>query len=168
MECVGESALCDAALAVFAMNVEAHPDAFNVHDSMGEALLMSGDTTKAIASYRRALALNPNLPSARAALQGLGVELPRVGVDVAESTLRSYVGRYELAPGVVLAITLDNGKLIGQLTGQPTVDLTPLSETRFAVSVGGAVVTFNRDGANAAASLTLEQGGRTITAKKLE
>lgn len=158
----------DAAIAVFAMNVEAHPDAFNVHDSMGEAWLLSGDTAKAIASYRKAYALNPTLPSARAVLERLGEALPAVGVEVPEATLQSYLGRYELAPGLVLTITRDNSKLIGQLTGQPTVDLTPITDTRFAVSVGGAIVTFNRDTAGAVASMTLEQGGRVITAKKTE
>lgn len=158
----------EAAIAVFAMNVEAHPDAFNVHDSMGEAWLASGDTTKAIASYRKAFALNPALPSARAVLERLGVELPAVNVEVPESTLQSYVGRYELAPGMVLAITRDAKKLIGQLTGQPTVHLTPISDTRFLVSEGEAIVIFNRDSAGVVASITLQQGGREITAKKIE
>lgn len=158
----------DAAIAVFTMNVEAHSDAFNVHDSMGEAWLLAGDTAKAIASYRRAFTLNPSLPSARAVLERLGVELPTVRVDVPEATLQSYVGRYELAPALILTVSRDAKKLTGQLTGQPTVDLTPLSDTRFLVSEGGAIVIFERDGAGAVASITLQQGGRTLSAKKIE
>jgi hypothetical protein len=61
-------------------------------------------------------------------------------------------------------VTRDAKRLVGQITGQPTVDLTPISETRFAVSVGGAIVTFDRAGASA----TIEQGGRSITAKRIE
>jgi CubicO group peptidase (beta-lactamase class C family) len=158
----------DAAIAVFTMNVEAHPDAFNVHDSMGEAWLLSGDTTKAIASYRKAFTLNPSLPSARAALERLGVEIPTERVELPETTLQSYVGRYELAPGMVLTVTRDAKKLIGQITGQPTVVLTPSTETRFVVSEGEATVTFDRNGAGAVASATLQQGGRSLTAKKIE
>lgn len=158
----------DKAIAIFAMNVEAHPDAFNVHDSMGEAWLLSGDTTKSIASYRKALEINPALPSARAALERLGVELSTAQVDLPEGTLQSYVGRYELAPGLVLAVTRDGKKLIGQLPGQPTVDLAPLSETRFFVSEGGATVIFNRGSSGVVEGVTLQQGGRSIAGKKIE
>jgi CubicO group peptidase (beta-lactamase class C family) len=163
-----QSGRVDAAIAVFAMNVEAHPDAFNVHDSMGEAWLFSGDTARAIESYRKAFALNPALPSARQALERLGVELPKASVEVSEKILQTYVGRYELAPGAVLAVTRDAKKLIGQITGQPTVDLSPISETRFLTSVGGAIVIFDRNDAGAVTSVTLQQGGRTLTARRVE
>ena len=158
----------DEAIAVFTMNIEAHPDASNVYDSMGEAWLLSGDTAKAITSYRRAYELNPALPSARAALERFGVALPESSVDVSETTLQSYVGRYELAPGMVLAITRDAKKIIGQLTGQPTVTLTPVADNRFLVDDVEAIITFNRDGAGVVESVTLEQGGRKLTAKKVE
>lgn len=158
----------DDAIAVFTMNVEAHPDAFNVYDSMGEAWLLSGDTTKAIANYSKAYELNPALPSARAALEGLGVALPNVSVDVPEATLQTYVGRYELAPGLIIAIERTARKLTGQLTGQPAFNLTPSSETRFLVEEVAAIVTFDRDSAGVVTGLTLEQGGRRLAAKKIE
>ncbi|HET8634369.1 MAG TPA: serine hydrolase [Gemmatimonadales bacterium] len=44
---------------VFALNVRAFPRSANVYDSMGEAQLARGDTTRAVASYRRSLELNP-------------------------------------------------------------------------------------------------------------
>ena len=158
----------DKAIAVFAMNVEAHPDAFNVHDSMAEAWLLSGDTAKAIASYRKALELNPAIPSARAALERLGVAIPTTGVDLPESTLQTYVGRYQLAPGLVLTVTRESKNLIGQLTGQETVALKPLAEGRFSVSEGGAIVLFNRSASGAIEGVTLQQGGREISGKRIE
>ena len=49
----------ETAVAVFALNVEAYPDEWNQHDSLGEALMVSGDLDQAIASYKRSVELNP-------------------------------------------------------------------------------------------------------------
>lgn len=46
--------------AIFAFNAAEHPDSWNVHDSYAEALATMGDKSKAIAHYRRSLALNPD------------------------------------------------------------------------------------------------------------
>ena len=50
----------DEAIAVFKKNVEAHPQSWNAHDSLAEALALKGDTQGAIASYSQALALVKN------------------------------------------------------------------------------------------------------------
>ena len=47
----------DDAIAVFRKNTEAHPESWNAHDSLGEALALKGDNQGAIASYGQALAL---------------------------------------------------------------------------------------------------------------
>jgi pimeloyl-ACP methyl ester carboxylesterase len=54
----------DEAVAVFELNVRERPDAWNPHDSLGDAYHAAGETEKAIASYRRSLELNPDSPSA--------------------------------------------------------------------------------------------------------
>ena len=59
------------AIAVFKGNVQAYPGSADVHDSLGEAYLASGDVQRAIESYRRALAINPSLASAIKALEKL-------------------------------------------------------------------------------------------------
>lgn len=46
-----------AAVALFAMNVANHPESANAHDSYADGLLAVGDTTAAMAEYRRAVAL---------------------------------------------------------------------------------------------------------------
>jgi hypothetical protein len=46
-------------------------------------------------------------------------------------TLKAYVGEYELQPSFILTITEENGKLYGQATGQPKVELKPISSTEF-------------------------------------
>lgn len=45
------------AIAIFEANVKAHPDSWNVYDSLGEALETTGDVKGAIKNYEKALAL---------------------------------------------------------------------------------------------------------------
>jgi len=49
----------EAAIQVFRWNVEAHPLSHNVHDSLAEALLASGDREGARAGYAKVLVLDP-------------------------------------------------------------------------------------------------------------
>jgi tetratricopeptide (TPR) repeat protein len=59
------------AILVFQKNVELHPASANVYDSLGEAYAAAGDTTRAIASYEKSLALDPSSENAKAALAKL-------------------------------------------------------------------------------------------------
>ena len=59
------------AVALLKLNAEAFPRSANAFDSLGEAYLRSGDKDKARESYRKALALDPNLASAKQALEKL-------------------------------------------------------------------------------------------------
>ena len=49
----------ETALAIFSLNVEAYPDESNQHDSLGEALMITGNIDGAIVSYERSLELDP-------------------------------------------------------------------------------------------------------------
>ncbi|RYZ16990.1 MAG: tetratricopeptide repeat protein [Myxococcaceae bacterium] len=60
------------AIEVFKLNVEVFPKSGNLYDSLGEAYLAHGDTEQARVSYRKALELEPNMPSAVEALKKLG------------------------------------------------------------------------------------------------
>lgn len=60
------------AIAMFTFNTRQHPASANAYDSLGEAQRASGDKTASIASYRRALALNPGSDNARKMLAELG------------------------------------------------------------------------------------------------
>jgi len=59
------------AIAVLKLNVEAYPQSANVYDSLAEAYLISGDREKAIENYRKALAIDPTMESAKQALKVL-------------------------------------------------------------------------------------------------
>jgi glyoxylase-like metal-dependent hydrolase (beta-lactamase superfamily II) len=56
------------AVALFTINRDLFPESWNVHDSLGEALLAAGETEAAIASYERSLVLAPQNTSATDAL----------------------------------------------------------------------------------------------------
>lgn len=69
-EFLGQDRTADA-IAVFELNVEAYPGSADVHDSLGEAYMLSGDKARAVASYERSLALNPASTNAQAMLEKL-------------------------------------------------------------------------------------------------
>jgi hypothetical protein len=60
-----------AALTIFRLNARLFPASANVHDSLGEALLVAGDTVRAIASYERALERTPGNQALRRFIAGL-------------------------------------------------------------------------------------------------
>lgn len=57
------------AIAILDFNASAFPKSANAYDSLGEAYLRSGDKARAREWYMKALALDPNLASAKKALQ---------------------------------------------------------------------------------------------------
>jgi tetratricopeptide (TPR) repeat protein len=148
---------------IFKLNVEMFPASANPHDSLGEYYAMGGQRDLAIASYRKALSIDPKFPSALAAIARL--EGKSVAVDPA--VLGSYVGRYELAPNFVIEVTLSEGKLHGQATGQPKFTMEPISETRFAIRVVNAEIAFQKVDAGGVIGLILFQGGREMKGMRL-
>ncbi len=63
----------------------AYPLSANVYDSLGEAYMDAGDTTRAIANYRRSLRLNPANHNAADALRELGRREEGQGRSLRES-----------------------------------------------------------------------------------
>jgi tetratricopeptide (TPR) repeat protein len=47
------------AIAIFKLNVEFYPEAWNTYDSLGEAYMNNGEKELAIANYKKSLTLNP-------------------------------------------------------------------------------------------------------------
>lgn len=60
-----------AARGLFAWNVARHPQSWNAHDSLAEAMAATGDKASAIAEYRRSLELNPANDNGRAMIATL-------------------------------------------------------------------------------------------------
>jgi CubicO group peptidase (beta-lactamase class C family) len=61
----------DDAIAIFKLNVEEYPDAFNPYDSLGEAYAEAGQLEKAIEYYEKSVELNPENTNGIAALERL-------------------------------------------------------------------------------------------------
>ena len=60
------------AIALFELNVEAYPKAFNTYDSLAEAYAAKGDREAAIKNYRKSFSLNPENTNAVENLKKLG------------------------------------------------------------------------------------------------
>lgn len=92
----------------------------------------------------------------------------RVRVDVDPTVLARYVGKYELAPGLLFDIKVADGQLKLQLGDQPQFPLFAESETRFFLEAVDAQVTFVVDAARQPTALILHQGGRDQHAARIE
>jgi len=111
-------------------------------DKLGAALVtLARGGTVTLASERRAVALSPDV-------------------------LKAYEGVYNLAPTFALTVSVVDGKLMAQATGQPAFALTAEAEDAFYLTSVDAQITFTRDAAGAVEGLILHQGGRDMPAKR--
>lgn len=145
------------------LNVEMFPDAANPHDSLAEYYVGAGQKDLAIKEYKRALEIDPKFASSISGLKAL--ETSAVVVD--PKIFASYVGKYQVAPTLILTITAENGKLFGQATGQQQFEFVPMSDTKFRIAVVNAEIDFIKDAEGAVTELILHQGGRDIPAKRM-
>jgi CubicO group peptidase (beta-lactamase class C family) len=76
-------------------------------------------------------------------------------VTLPPEVLQRYVGRYEVAPGAVMTVTLTDGRLFAQPTAQTARELVPTSEREFLVKEINAPITFEVDGSGRATALIL-------------
>lgn len=149
------------AIEIFKLNVEEHPASANVHDSLGEGYATAGDRELAIASYRRVLAITPGHENATAMLGRLEAPVARVGPE----SLEAYAGRYDTDLGPFM-VTLDGGRLYGELKGFGRAALVARSETQFETLTGSVSVRFVRDASGRVTQLTLDAGGQTIAGER--
>ncbi len=90
-----------------------------------------------------------------------------IEVPVEDTILESYVGKYELAPGLILTITKYDSQLKVQLTGQGEGSIIPISQNVFVIEGVEAQLTFNINEAGEVESMTLHQNGMDNICKKL-
>lgn len=81
------------------------------------------------------------------------------------AVLQRYPGTYRLQPGFDIVITLENGQLMSQATGQAKAPLYAESERKFFLKVANAQIEFVGDGERAT-ELVLNQGGRETHAPR--
>lgn len=160
----------DFAITIFKINVDAFPKSSNVYDSYGEALLKIGDKEKAIQNYQKSVELNPANERGIKVLNDLGINTDGLFKEIIidENILRSYIGKYELAPEFLITISKDGSQMKAQATGQSEFEIYPRSENIFYLKVVEAQVTFNLNEEGQVVSMTLLQGGRETTGLKLK
>lgn len=92
----------------------------------------------------------------------------QVIAKVDESTLQRYVGKYDYGRGGTLAITVRKGRIFGQLTGQPKLELLPKSATAFFWKDVDAEIAFTVDDDGAVVKARHTQGGRSFDVSPLK
>jgi CubicO group peptidase (beta-lactamase class C family) len=97
-------------------------------------------------------------------------EIPKERKEIAvePKILEKYVGQYQVAPNLIITVTLENGKLLGQVSGQSKFALSAESETAFFSKDVNAVITFVKDANGQVTGLTLNQGGSGTPAQKIK
>jgi len=80
--------------------------------------------------------------------------------------MQPFVGEYVIQPGFSLVVTLENGHLMTQATGQEKFEVFPESPAKFFLKVVDAQIEFVKNADGKVDSLILYQGGATIKAIK--
>tara|TARA_R110002049_G_scaffold300580_1_gene491543 strand:+ start:282 stop:1667 length:1386 start_codon:yes stop_codon:yes gene_type:complete len=96
------------------------------------------------------------------------IEQEKKSIAVSSEILNNYTGTYEVKPNVNLTIGLDNTNQLYLLAPGQTkkVELFAETQNHFFVKIVDAEITFNKNETNNVISLTLNQSGRKIIAKK--
>lgn len=81
-------------------------------------------------------------------------------IELDATTLGSYVGKYDLAIGAMLVVTLHDGQLEAKLGAQPAFPIFPSAKDKFFYRVVNAQLEFERDGNGKVIAVILHQGGQ--------
>jgi D-alanyl-D-alanine-carboxypeptidase/D-alanyl-D-alanine-endopeptidase len=90
----------------------------------------------------------------------------RTVVTLPPATLDEYVGRYQLTPAFVIAVTLEDDHLMAQATGQAAFRIWPSAKDEFFLKVVDAQISFTRGADGKVDGLILHQGGRDQRAER--
>lgn len=100
--------------------------------------------------------------------RGYDAPVEHTEIQVPADILRTYVGEYEFSDlGFTIVVTLEDGRLQGQPTGQQKATLYAETETRFFLRVVEAQITFTKDDSGAVTGAVLHEGGRDVAATKI-
>lgn len=107
--------------------------------------------------------INPELPLA------LPPTPPRERseISVAEHILETCVGEYQIAPSFAIVVTLEDGSLFAQATGQGRFPIFAESEAEFFYKVVDAQITFERGENGIVTGMVLHQAGQNVPGRKV-
>ncbi len=107
-----------------------------------------------------------NGPRVEGPLPEASAERKAIATD--PKVLEHYVGKYQLAPGFILTITREEGRLFAQATGQGRNEMFAETDRKFFLRVVDAQITFAPGPDGRAAKLTLHQGGINAEGARVE
>lgn len=92
----------------------------------------------------------------------------RKEISVNPKLFDGYVGRYQIAPNFIVAVTREGDHLFAQATGQPRFEIFALSDREFFPKAFDAQMSFETDAQGRATQLVLHQGGKDTPAKRVD
>lgn len=96
----------------------------------------------------------------------MAAHAPKIDSSIDPKTYSDYVGHYDYK-AEIQEITVENGHIYGQLTGQERYEIFPSGSDAFFFKIAEAGLVFNRDPAGKVFAVTHTQNGETFTALKL-
>lgn len=99
---------------------------------------------------------------------GEPVKLPeaRRVAKVTPEVLEALTGRYSIAPDKTLTVRREGGRLLAQVTDQPSFELLPESDAEFHVKGVDATVKFVKGQDGRTSEAVIHQGGREVHARR--
>lgn len=91
----------------------------------------------------------------------------RTEIEVSREILESYVGEYTLSSRFSVVVTLEDGALFVQATGQGKLPAFAESETKFFLKAVDAQVSFTKDASGAVTGIILHQNGRNAPGRRV-
>jgi len=147
-----------AGVVIALRGVELYPESARAHSTLADMYLTQGDTASARAELARTIEF-AEADNDEALVWRASHRLDP-GIQVPEEVLQTYVGEFELSPTFTMAVTLVDGGLHGQLTGQQRFAMFAESETMFFLKVVKAQISFTKDDSGTVTGLILHQNGR--------
>ena len=99
--------------------------------------------------------------------RGYVAPVERTEIDVAQEILATYVGNYRLNDEMDIAVTLEEGTLYVEPTGQGKYPIFAESEVKFFLKVVEAQMTFTKNDAGEVDGMILHQGGQDQRAERI-
>ena len=92
----------------------------------------------------------------------------RQAIALDAKTLEKYVGQYQVATGMVITVTIEDGRLMRQVGAQPKVELFAESETEFFVKGIESRITFLTDAQGRVTGYLSRRGRAELRATKIK
>ena len=92
----------------------------------------------------------------------------RKAVQLDPKIYEDFVGLYEFPQGFKITITTQDGRMFAQVSGQPSVELFPESESKYFFEVVNAEAKFIRNTSRKVTEMMIYQGGVEAKGKKIE